>query len=123
MKPLGPPPASPNGFTLDEFCRSFRVSRTRLYQFWKEGRGPRYIQNGARRIITAEAASDWCREREADAYAERLRQEIAGAPDRDAAGAISKREEKELQKYPGQHGTLVEEYNVVASENGGARKQ
>jgi hypothetical protein len=115
MKPLKSPSSQPAAFTVDEFCDAHRISRTRLYAFWKEGRGPRYLVNGTRRLITAQAAADWTAEREAEAaYAERLRQEIASAPDRDAARAISKREEKELQKYPG----LIDEIAALYSKLG-----
>jgi hypothetical protein len=66
MRQMGPPPANPDGYTVDELCSSIRMSRTRLYEYWKAGKGPRFIQNGARRIITRQAKDDWLRELEAE---------------------------------------------------------
>jgi hypothetical protein len=51
-------------FTVDEFCAAHRICRTRLYALWGEGRGPRFMKNGARRLISVEAAADWRREME-----------------------------------------------------------
>jgi hypothetical protein len=52
-------------FTIAEFCSVHRTSRSRLYQEWKRGTGPRFFYIGAKILITAEAAADWRREREA----------------------------------------------------------
>jgi hypothetical protein len=52
-------------FTVAEFCAVHRISRTRLYQEWKQGTGPRFFNAGAKILIRAEAAADWRREREA----------------------------------------------------------
>jgi hypothetical protein len=54
-------------YTVNQFCASHNISRTALYQFWQEGRGPRYMLNGVRRLITAEGAAEWRRDREAEA--------------------------------------------------------
>jgi hypothetical protein len=51
-------------YTVDEFCKSERISRVALYDFWKRGKGPRYYMNGKRRIITHAARTDWQREME-----------------------------------------------------------
>jgi hypothetical protein len=46
-------------FSITEFCDAHCVGKTALYALWKEGRGPRYFLNGARRLISAEAAAEW----------------------------------------------------------------
>ena len=52
-------------FTVDEFCEDNRISRTTLYKLWKQGIGPRFMQVGERKLITAEAAAEWRVQREA----------------------------------------------------------
>lgn len=64
----GPP--EPIAFTVAEFCKAHRISRSFLYSEWKAGRGPRFMRAGVKRIITGEAAADWRRECEAKATAE-----------------------------------------------------
>jgi hypothetical protein len=56
-------------FTVDGFCRAEVISRSQLYDFWREGKGPRFYWNGAHRRITAEARRDWQKEREREAAA------------------------------------------------------
>ena len=58
----GPKPAA---YTLTEFCIAHRLSRSKLYQLWAAGIGPRWMYVGTKRLI-----SDWRREREAAAVAE-----------------------------------------------------
>ncbi len=53
-------------YTPGEFCAAERISRTKLYQLWREGRGPRFYFNGTRRRITHRARLDFQREREAE---------------------------------------------------------
>jgi hypothetical protein len=57
-------------FTVAEFCELERISRSALYNLWKQGKGPRYYLNGTSRRITGQARRDFHREREADAHAE-----------------------------------------------------
>ena len=54
-------------FTVAEFCDSHRVSRSKLYQLWKDGTGPKIIRIGTKVLISVEAATDWRREREREA--------------------------------------------------------
>jgi len=54
-------------YTIAEFCLAHRISRSKLYDLWTTGRGPRFTQVGTKRIITNEAAADWRREGEAAA--------------------------------------------------------
>ena len=46
---------------LTEFCRRHDLSRAFLYLLWRRGQGPRFLQVGARRIISKEAGADWRR--------------------------------------------------------------
>jgi hypothetical protein len=52
-------------YSLDEFCEDHRISRSMIYKRWDVGIGPRRMNVGARVLISAEAAADWRREREA----------------------------------------------------------
>ena len=54
-------------FTIDEWCKHRRIGRWKLYEFWKQGRGPRFYMNGPRRLISDEADADWIKEQEAAA--------------------------------------------------------
>jgi hypothetical protein len=48
-------------FTVAEFCEAHRISRTKLYQLWQVGLGPKVIRIGAKLIISTEAATEWRR--------------------------------------------------------------
>jgi predicted DNA-binding transcriptional regulator AlpA len=54
-------------YSVVEFCQDHRISRTHLYQLWKEGKGPRRVQVGKRRLITEEAAVEWFKSMETGA--------------------------------------------------------
>ena len=56
-------------YTTNEFCHDHRVSRSKLYEMWREGTGPRFFTIGNQRRISVEAAANWRREREAAAEA------------------------------------------------------
>jgi hypothetical protein len=62
--------SDPAAYTVEEFCKSNRISRTNLYELWKQGCGPAFMKNGVRRIISAESAAEWRRAMEARAAAE-----------------------------------------------------
>jgi predicted DNA-binding transcriptional regulator AlpA len=65
-------------YTVDEFCKAHRLSRSTLYQFWRDGAGPRKMQIGTKVLISVEAAADWRRAREiASAPAEGSRGQAA----------------------------------------------
>jgi hypothetical protein len=53
--------------TIDEFCAAENVCRSKLYQLWKQGRGPRFFLIGNRRRISHEARVEWRRELEREA--------------------------------------------------------
>lgn len=55
----------PTAYTIDEFCGAHRISRAHYFNLKKLGLAPREMRAGARVIISAEAAADWRREREA----------------------------------------------------------
>jgi hypothetical protein len=50
--------------TVAQFCERHRISRAFLYVLWAQGRGPRYMQVGTRRLISDEAAAAWRRQME-----------------------------------------------------------
>ena len=52
-------------YTIAEFCAAHKLSRSKLYQLWRSGIGPRSIKIGSKNLITAEAACAWRRELEA----------------------------------------------------------
>ena len=56
-------------YTVDEFCAAERISRVKLYEMWKGGKGPRFYHNGRCRRITHKARLDWQTAREAEAQA------------------------------------------------------
>jgi hypothetical protein len=58
-------------FKVAEFCQLERISRSALYNLWKQGKGPRYYLAGTHRRITGQARRDFHREREADAASAR----------------------------------------------------
>ena len=44
-------------YTVNDFCRAKRISRSLLYSLWRQGRDPRYFLAGARRRINRLAKS------------------------------------------------------------------
>jgi hypothetical protein len=60
--PRGPPPPR-LGYSVDEFCASVGISVSYFYELQKEGKAPRAMLFGVRRIISIEEAERWCRER------------------------------------------------------------
>lgn len=47
-------------FTVEEFCKAHgRISRVLFYKLLKEGRGPRCMKVGRRRLISEESAAEW----------------------------------------------------------------
>ena len=58
-----------DAFSINQFCQRHNISRSHFYDCLKEGDGPRTMKVGTRTLISAEAAADWRREREAAAAA------------------------------------------------------
>ena len=55
---------SNQSYTVDEFCRAERMSRSMVYKLWKQGKGPKYWVGNVRRI-THQARIEWQRQMEA----------------------------------------------------------
>jgi excisionase family DNA binding protein len=53
-----------DAYSVDEFAERHGVSRAFVYLLWQRGEGPRFMQVGARRLISREAAADWRRSME-----------------------------------------------------------
>jgi predicted DNA-binding transcriptional regulator AlpA len=51
--------------TIPAFCRSHGISEAFYYELMKDGRGPRTMVVGRRRLISIEAAKQWREERTA----------------------------------------------------------
>ena len=56
-----------SAFTIAEFCQRNGISRGMFYKLLAGGKGPRLMEIGAHKRISAEAEFDWKRAREADA--------------------------------------------------------
>lgn len=50
-----------DAYCVEDFCKRHGISRAYLYLLWRREQGPRFMQVGARRLISKEAASDWRR--------------------------------------------------------------
>jgi len=76
-------PVQGGAYTIQEFCHAHRFSRSKLYQMWDEGIGPRWMYVGTKRLISDEAAADWRREREPAAAAKIIGAEHAPMKSKD----------------------------------------
>jgi predicted DNA-binding transcriptional regulator AlpA len=52
-------------YSIDEFCAAHGFSRSMFYLLQGQGLAPKTMNVGTRRLITAEAAAEWRRAREA----------------------------------------------------------
>jgi predicted DNA-binding transcriptional regulator AlpA len=57
-------PAVRRAFTIEEFCKSYGISRALYYKLLKTGNGPRIAKIGSKTLIGDEAANEWLRARE-----------------------------------------------------------
>jgi predicted DNA-binding transcriptional regulator AlpA len=55
----------PLAFTIAEFCKAYRISRTAYFRLRAGGKAPREIHVGRRVVISREAVADWRTAREA----------------------------------------------------------
>jgi predicted DNA-binding transcriptional regulator AlpA len=55
--------------SVEDFCRDHGISRTHLYQLWKDGKGPRRMALGRRTLVSQEAAAEWRARMEAETAA------------------------------------------------------
>lgn len=46
-------------YSVNEFCKAFGISRSKLYQLWHDNQGPVYFHVGKRRLISYAAAEAW----------------------------------------------------------------
>ena len=53
-----------HAFSIDEFCKTYKICKTTYYNMKKDGTAPLTIKVRGRRLITAEAATEWCRKME-----------------------------------------------------------
>jgi hypothetical protein len=56
-------------FTIGEFCVAHRIGRTKLWELWRRGIGPRRMEIDGKVLISIEAAAAWRAERESVAAA------------------------------------------------------
>jgi predicted DNA-binding transcriptional regulator AlpA len=54
-------------FSVDEFCAAHGISRAMFYKLCGEGKGPRLMAVGTRKLVSLEAAADWRRQCEGPA--------------------------------------------------------
>jgi hypothetical protein len=54
-------------YTVNNFCMVEDISKAKLYEFWKAGKGPRFYKVGKSRRITYAARIEWHRQLEAEA--------------------------------------------------------
>jgi hypothetical protein len=59
----------PLAYSIPEFCECHRISVSFYYELKRDGLAPREMVLGTRRVISAEAAADWRRERETNTTA------------------------------------------------------
>jgi predicted DNA-binding transcriptional regulator AlpA len=55
-----------NAFSIPQFCNSHNVSRAKFYLLAKEGKAPRLMKVGRRRLISVEAAAEWRKKMETE---------------------------------------------------------
>lgn len=48
-------------YTISEFCEIVGISRSTLYEAWKNGYGPKDFKIGKKRFISRESALEWIR--------------------------------------------------------------
>jgi predicted DNA-binding transcriptional regulator AlpA len=58
------PPTPRLALNIPEFCEAHRISEAFYYKLKKQGKGPREMEVGVRKLITLESAAEWRRERE-----------------------------------------------------------
>lgn len=64
ITPSPAPDIETAAYTIAEFCVAHRIGRSKLYQLWAEGKGPRRMYVGSKPLISREAAAEWRRQME-----------------------------------------------------------
>ena len=52
-------PIDPPTYSITGFCEAHRIGRSFFYKLLKEGRAPRTMEVGRRRLVSREAAAAW----------------------------------------------------------------
>ena len=58
------PPTPRLALSIPEFCEAHGISQAFFFKLKKQGKGPREMKVGARKLVTLESAAEWRRERE-----------------------------------------------------------
>jgi predicted DNA-binding transcriptional regulator AlpA len=59
--PRGPPPRL--AYSIPEFCAAVGISQAYFFELKRDGKGPKEIALGTRRLISVDEARRWCAER------------------------------------------------------------
>jgi hypothetical protein len=59
-------PVRPGGYTIDEWCKHRRFSRSAYYRLREAGRAPKTYRNGNRPLISDEADREWLLQMESE---------------------------------------------------------
>ncbi|MBO4222008.1 hypothetical protein [Bradyrhizobium neotropicale] len=62
-----PQPVERRALTIAEFCRAYHISQDHYFKLRRQGKGPREMLLGTKKLITLKAAEQWEAEREAAA--------------------------------------------------------
>ncbi len=46
-------------YSIQQFCEAHNISRAKFYLLLNEGKGPRLMRVGKRRLVSVESAADW----------------------------------------------------------------
>jgi len=74
-----PPAYELAAFSVFGFCVAHGLSRSKFYDMWRSGEGPRVMKCGSRTLISVEAAREWRLARERAAASAAL---VRGSADR-----------------------------------------
>lgn len=50
---------TPSALSVEEFCKTFDISKSMFYKLRKLGKAPRTLTIGRRRVITTDAMQEW----------------------------------------------------------------
>jgi predicted DNA-binding transcriptional regulator AlpA len=59
-----PQPVARRALTIADFCEAYQISPEYYFKMRKQGKGPREMKLGSRKLITFRAAEQWETERE-----------------------------------------------------------
>lgn len=58
--------ANKQTYSIQQFCEAHNISRAKFYLLLNEGKAPRLMQVGRRRLVSVESAADWRKTMEID---------------------------------------------------------